>query len=266
MDVNAMSILLIEDVQEDRDLFAEYAKTRQDVNIVAMTDSSDEGIELVKQYTPEAIILDLELNFGSGTGSGVDFLNELEGLGLNYKPIIVVTTNTPSKIIHAIIRDHGVDFIFYKLQKGYSAEKVINFLFLVRAPAVANKPSQNQEIAHVSSLQRAKEEIPVNIINKELDAIGMDAKYSGRGYIVKALQLTLTNEYSSITLLINDVAANCKKAYTSVMRAIETAIRNTWYDNKEEAEMHYKGRVDRRKNHPTSTDFLQFYTDKLRQK
>ena len=50
-----------------------------------------------------------------GEGSGISFLEELQKLKLDFKPLIVVTTNVSSKIIYRRIRDLGVGF--YLLQE-----------------------------------------------------------------------------------------------------------------------------------------------------
>ena len=107
-----MSIILIEDDNFEVNSFKEYLRNEDDVKLVKTTSSSYEGIEYTKTYMPEGIILDLELH--KGEGSGMKFLEDLQMVELDLKPLIVVTTNVSSSIIYNHIRKLGADFIFYK--------------------------------------------------------------------------------------------------------------------------------------------------------
>ena len=71
-DSKPMTLLLLEDDKITTKEFESYLTTRTDVTLVAKTNSSHEALRLVKKYRPEAIIVDLELH--DGIGSGFDFL------------------------------------------------------------------------------------------------------------------------------------------------------------------------------------------------
>ena len=58
---NPMTILIIEDDAEECNRFKKCEKERDDIKIVAITDSDVEGLKYVKTKKPEGIILDLEL-------------------------------------------------------------------------------------------------------------------------------------------------------------------------------------------------------------
>ena len=67
-------------------------KTRNDIEIVAVTDSDVEGLRYVKALKPEGIILDIELNNSkSGNTDSLNFMTDLKDLKLNYEPIVIVT-------------------------------------------------------------------------------------------------------------------------------------------------------------------------------
>ena len=125
-----MKLLLIEDDSKECDVFREIEKTRNDIEFVGITDSDIDGLELVKSKLPEGIILDLELNKGTGNGNGFIFLDKIRNLKCNSK--IVVTTNVYSDSVYECLHNNGVDLIFYKKQANYSQENVINTLCLLR--------------------------------------------------------------------------------------------------------------------------------------
>lgn len=62
MENKPMKILIIEDDVKDCEAFIKCAKERNDIEIVAITDSDVEGLKLVKSKMSEGIVLDLELN------------------------------------------------------------------------------------------------------------------------------------------------------------------------------------------------------------
>lgn len=63
-----VNILLVEDDMQDCKIIKEYADTRDDVKLVKTANSSKEAIKDIKIYVPDAIILDIELNNGEGSG------------------------------------------------------------------------------------------------------------------------------------------------------------------------------------------------------
>ena len=115
-----MKLLLIEDDIKACDNFRKIANSMGDIEFVGITDSDIEGIKCVKENSPDAIILDLELNSGTGNGSGFEFLKELKKLKLPVNPKIVVTTNVYSDSVYDYLHSNKVDFIFYKKQAKYS--------------------------------------------------------------------------------------------------------------------------------------------------
>lgn len=66
MESKPMTLLIIEDDKKECNKFIKFAKSRDDVSIVKVTDSDIEGLRYFKARQPEGIILDLELNNGVG--------------------------------------------------------------------------------------------------------------------------------------------------------------------------------------------------------
>jgi len=102
-----VNILLVEDDMRDCKIIKEYADTRDDVKLVKIANSSKEAIKDIKTYVPDAIILDIELN--NGEGSGLQVLEQIKELDLDIKPVIVITTNISSKTVYAYAHSNGAD-------------------------------------------------------------------------------------------------------------------------------------------------------------
>ena len=106
-----MKILLIEDDTAECEIYIDIAKRRKDIEFISITNSSIKAIDDYKCYKPEAIILDLELN--DGEGSGFDFLENLNKLNIKKLPKMVVTTNVQSDIVYDFCHKNNIDFVFY---------------------------------------------------------------------------------------------------------------------------------------------------------
>ena len=124
-----INILLVEDDIQDCKIIKEYADTRDDVKLVKIANSSKEAIKDIKTYVPDAIILDIELN--NGEGSGLQVLEQIKELDLDIKPVIVITTNISSKTVYAYAHSNGADLIFHKLKDDYSTELIIENILLL---------------------------------------------------------------------------------------------------------------------------------------
>lgn len=256
--VKPMQILLIEDDDCAVTEFKEYTNQREDVKLVKFTNSSCEGIEFVKKYMPEGIVLDLELH--NGQGSGLDFLEEMKNLKLDFKPLIVVTTNVSSNIVYTHIHRLGVDFIFYKKQADYSPELVINSMVSLRDTLYSNKTNATTTETQIEHEERIKERI-----NAELDLIGISNHLKGRQYLFDAILYLLEGNKEDKETVFNHIANLYKVGNSSVGRAMQTAINRAWRTSPtDELEVHYKARINYHTGVPSPTEFIYYYEKKIR--
>ena len=196
MESNPMKILIIEDDINDCNKFINCVKSRDDIEIVAITDSDIEGLKYVKTKNPEGIILDLELNNSTnGSTDSLGFLDELKHLKLKYEPIVIVTTHVNSKRTYQILHRKGVDLILYKDHPSYSANLVLNhFINLRQVPIEVSSPS-------VEELLKDKRTKISDCINRELDLIGVTGNLKGRKYIHDAILYLVENEDTDINIV-----------------------------------------------------------------
>ena len=259
-----MPILLIEDNEVEVNEFKNYIEGRTDAKLVKSTNSSYEGIEYTKMYIPEGIILDLELH--QGEGSGIEFLEELQKIKLDFKPLIVVTTNVSSKIIYRRIRELGVDFIYYKKQSDYSPEMVINSMTSLRESLYSAK----QEITNCKATTETPKEHENRIKGKitvELDLVGIPHHLVGRKYIEEAILFLIQNENDDDgETVFNHLANELKVCNSSISRAMQTAINNAWRNTSiDDLIVHYKARINYETGVPTPTEFIYYYKDKIKE-
>lgn len=259
MEFKPMKILIIEDDINDCNSFKKCAANRNDIEIVAMTDSDLEGLKLVKSKRPEGIVLDLELN-NSATGSidSLEFLVNLKKLNLNYEPIVIVTTHVNSKRTYEILHRNGVDLILYKDNPKYSSEHVLNNFINLRNADIDYKETSIEEI-----IQNEEDKIS-NIINDELELIGVTAKLKGREYIHDAI-LYLVQDDSNKINVIQYLVNKYKKSGTTITNGIQNAIIHAWRVTPvEDLEKYYTARINYETGIPTPMEFIYYYVNKIK--
>jgi len=252
-----MTILLIEDDENEVNNIKNYIETRKEAKLVKFTNSSYEGIELVKKYMPEGVILDLELH--NGEGSGLNFLEELKKVELDFKPLIVVTTNVYSEIVYSHIRTLGADFILYKKQKDYSPEIILNTMIPLRSTIIKSKNIETTETP-MEYEERIKEKI-----NIELDLVGIPNHLKGRKYLFEAILYLIQNENEEEDSAFRYLINKYKLAESTPGRAMQTAINNAWKRTPiDELLVHYKNRINYKTGVPNPTEFTYYYRDKIK--
>ena len=258
MSNNPMKILIIEDDVQDCNAFIKCAKDRDDIEIVAITDSDIEGIQYVKVKHPEGIVLDLELNNGSsGNADSFQFLNKLKELHLNYEPIVIVTTHINSKRTYEVLHRKGVELILYKDQPRYSANHVFNNFILLRNVNPTNSESIIEKIED-------DEEKVINLIDAEMDLIGIPEKMVGRSYIREAIIYLIENEGNDDINVIPYLTKKFKKSATAITNGMQNAINYAWrISPTEDLEKYYTARINYVTGVPTPMEFLYFYSKKI---
>ena len=255
----AMKVLLIEDDEIECAMYKELIESKDNIKLVAITNSSTEAIKHVNNYKPDGIILDLELN--NGEGSGFDFIENLKKQKLDKYPKIVVTTNIYSDSVYNFLHKNKIDFIFYKNQVTYSRENVLNTLLLLKAYEKPNKmidfklESDKNEVDKLSDL-----------INKELDLIGVGTHLKGRKYLYDAIYFIIKNDGNEDNIsVIQFLVGKYKRSNSTISRAMQNAILHAWrISSLEDLSALYTARINYETGVPTPTEFIYYYADKIK--
>lgn len=259
MENKPMKLLLIEDDSIECNIYKEISKTRKDIEFVAITGSDIEGLKYVKEFMPEGIILDLELNKGNGTGTGFDFLTNLKKLNLPTMPKIIVTTNICSDSVYEFLHQSGVEFIFYKKQNNYSQENVINTILLLRG-------YKNKITVQTQAVKEENKNVISEKINKELDLIGISTHLQGRKYLHDSILYIIENENSNHKItVIQHLVSKYKKSNSTISRAMQNAILHAWRISPlEDLNTYYTAKINYETGIPTPTEFIYYYADKIK--
>lgn len=254
-----MKILIVEDDINDCNNFINCIKKRDDFELVGVTDSDIDALKYVKLKHPEGIVLDLELNNSkSGNTDSLEFLSNLKKLNLNYEPIVIVTTHVYSKRTYEILHREGVDLILYKDHPKYSCDNVLNNFLKFR------DVSLNTENKSIAEEIEDNESRISDLINHELDLIGVTTKLKGRKYIHDAIIYLIQNENSNINV-IQYLTKIYKKSGTTITNGIQNAIIHAWRVSPiEDLETYYTAKVNYETGVPTPMEFIYYYVEKIK--
>lgn len=254
-----LTILLVEDGIEECKRFSKYADLTDELSIVAVTDSSLQALQLLKEYLPDAVILELELN--RGQGNGLSFLQEMQEVPLPFHPYILITTNNSSKITYDHARQLGADFIMSKHQEDYSEKNALELLRMLKNTIQDTRKERYPESVSVESNDQYQKRLSRRI-QRELDQIGISPKVMGYRYLTDAIFLVLTGQNSN---LCSTIGQKFHKTDSSVERAMQNAINKAWRTSDiDELLKHYTAKIRSEKGVPTLTEFIYHYAHKLR--
>ena len=254
-----LSVLLVEDDMNTCNEIARNMDELEDVDLVGITDNSCKAIDYIKDFLPDAVILDLELH--QGGGNGLVFLQELKRMDLPVCPFVLITTNNTSLITHEFARQSGADFIMAKHQTDYSEKKAVEFLRMMKSVILGRTGSA--EAGHnttESPTQKAKRII--RKISLELDYVGISPKAIGYKYLIDAIQLVTNKPEKNLCTIIG---VQYGKTDSSVERAMQNAINKAWRTTDiDDLANHYTARICSDKGVPTITELIYYYANKIK--
>ena len=256
-----INLLVVEDDENICLEYEEHCKDIDDVFLIGTSGDSDEALNITKEFLPNAVVLDLELIYGKG--SGMDYLLKLDKLHLQKLPYILVVTNNLSKMTHAVCRNLGADFIMLKSQSDYSIPTVVNMLrSVINSIPDFNIPGETCSPTIKKRIEDDYNKRLVQNICTELDIIGISARYKGRNYLRDAIEMICHREQ---TYICNEIAKKYQKTSSSVERAMQNSIDRAWKKTDiATLEEHYKAYINPRKGVPTLTEFIYYYADKVK--
>lgn len=233
-----MKLILIEDEKKEQDKFKKLAEKMNDVTFVKITNSTEEGIKCLKENDIDGVILDLELN--SGTGNGFEFLEKLKITKLSKIPKIVVTTNVYSDSVYDYLHQNKVDFIYTN--------------------------TASTDIKEIEEEKAKQEKLIAEKVNYELDLIGIASHLQGRKYLFDAITYLLSEEGENSQISINQYLLSKHKRPTSTInRAMQNAIVRAWRVTAiEDLEKLYTAHINYNTGVPTPVEFIYYYVDKIK--
>lgn len=255
-----LEILLIEDDPVACEEIAEQIYDSEDMLLIGVTNNSHKAVEHIRDGLPDAVILDLELHHGGG--SGLDVLREVQALPLPKRPYILITTNNTSVMTYQIARALGADFIMSKHQNGYTTKGVLDFLRITSSVIKSTRRVSGDIKKNTTETPEQYNRRMTRQIMNELNHVGINPKSVGYTYLIDAIAIMIKEPVQNICTII---ATKRKKSEASVERAMQNAINRAWKtSDTEDLLQYYTARVSSSRGNPTITEFICYYANKLR--
>lgn len=250
-----LDVLIVEDDENDCKALLEAINANPDkLCPVGVSKSSNDALAFIQNHRPHAVILDLELQEGSG--DGMELLDKLRSKLVYPKPYIAVNTYNSSKVTRDTARKLGADYIFVKWQKGYTPKMVINQLLLVMPEILGSDEEPSATLTEKQIENRMRD-----FVQEEFNKLGVSVKNIGYGYLVDAVILAARGENQNWGKIIGDKIG---KEENSIKHAMQYAINNTW-DNADinNLQKYYTAPMRKDKYVPTTNEFVFYYKQRL---
>lgn len=254
-----LTILLVEDDPEICREIEQYTADLEDTVLVDVVNDSTRAEHILREKLPDALILDLELHRGGG--SGLTLLQALRRQPPAKLPYILVTTNNSSQLTYEAVRQLGADYIIYKHQEGYRSKDAVDFLRSLR-DIIHNTPAPSPQPSVRAETPDQEEKRILRRIIEEFSNVGISPKATGYQYLMDAVLIVIKSPKRNLSTIIGEKYG---KTESSVERAMQNAIIKAWRITPiEDLLRHYTARISSDKGIPTITEFIYFYANKLR--
>ena len=252
---NKLKVLIVEDDENDSKALAAEVNAHPDKLCLAnVLKSASDAFDFIRDQKPDAVILDLELQGGSG--DGMDLLDKLRSIVLCPRPYVVINTRSASKVTRNTLKTMGADYEFAKWQQGYSPKMVINHLLLVMPEILGSEgepPAQR-------SARRLESEMR-KFVQDRFNELGVSVKNKGYDYLVEAVILATNGETQNWGKIIGE---KINQTGDAVMHAMQYAIDKTWKNGDiNNLQKYYTAPVHKDKGAPTAYEFVYYYKQKL---
>ncbi|MFI3260638.1 MAG: sporulation initiation factor Spo0A C-terminal domain-containing protein [bacterium] len=258
-----MNILILEDDEKEVKKFTSCIASRDEINLISTTNSLEDALHIIKNNFIEGIVVDIELNKGLG-GSGLDFLKELQNLDIDFKPILIVTTNNEADTVYNACKSLGVDMLFHKSKEDYEPTFVLN-QFITLRPFIKRNTKQNIKSKLETEIERQKR--ISEYIEEEMNLIGLPPHLKGSKYIKEAIEYLINNQNHEENYYTAYLEEKYRIRKGSISTSMQDSINNAWRNTPEEDILeHFKANISYSKGTPLPAQFIHYYVEKIQRR
>lgn len=251
------TFIVVEDEEYICDQYRLQVEDHESLYLIGTTNNAPDAVDMVREYTPDAVVLDIELN--QGNGDGFTFLDDIKETCVGKKPLIIVVTNLISSLIHSRIHEKGGDYIITKSKPDYSVEMVLNTIDSLVAVDSLDK-SRQTELAKIMAKQeysmRLKKKIAV-----EMEKLGMKPSLKGARYLKDAIEMNVEQRRENTKA---ELSTKYSVTVDSIEKAMRHAIEVTWNNDPAILLFNYTARIDPKRGSPSPSEFVFYYVDKIK--
>ena len=245
--------ILIADASEDfRSVLVEALRLEEGLDVVAQTGDGLEAIQLIREWKPDVLVMDLVL----GRADGFDVLDSVRGIPRS--TLILSSFARARGCMADQVANRGGDYYMMKPCRISSVVERIRLL--------ASKPwDEEGPDGEMTAMARQNLESSVTSIIHE---IGVPAHIKGYQYLREAIMMTVQDMdvINAVTkVLYPDVARKYGTTSSRVERAIRHAIEVAWDRGDVDILNSYFGyTIHNGRGKPTNSEFIAMISDKFR--
>jgi len=262
--IDEISILIADDNIEFGDLLNEHISKESDINVVGVARDGIKAVEMIKQLSPDIVILDIIMPNLDGIG----VLERMQKLQLEKKPLFIILSAIGQDIFvqraiilgaeYYIVKPFDIDILISRIRQIHkdNSRSALLYTKMFSKSMLPNFRQKEQEI-----------DLELEVTNLIHD-VGIPPHMTGYQYIREAILQTVNNTklFSSITkVLYPEVAKKFSTSPQKVERAIRNAIECAWVrGNQDSIDSMFGYTVNYSKGKPTNSEFIAMMADKLR--
>ena len=261
-----ISVLIADDNQDFSYTLANCINEQEDMQIIGMAKDGKEAIDIIKNVTPDIVLLDVIMPHLDGIG----VLEELNEMEIKLRPTCIMLSAVGQDKItqravalgaeYYIVKPFDIDVLIKRIRniKNYKPTQSNNFIIKEEKQSYITIPEE--ELYKENNL----EALVTNIIHE----VGVPAHIKGYQYLREAIMMVVNDieVINQITKsLYPQIAHKFKTTPSRVERAIRHAIEVAWGRGQEEAVENIFGyTISASKGKPTNSEFIAMIADKLR--
>lgn len=254
MQVNRISICLVDDNPELLSMMEDYFETQQDIEVIGTASNGKTCLEMLEVMEPDVLILDIIMPHVDGLA----VLNRLRSMDLAKMPqVIMLTAFGQEEVMKKAVEFGASYFILKPFDMDHLADQIRT---VTTDSEYKTKPKKAKKVNQTQNLEASI----TNIIHE----IGVPAHIKGYMYLREAITMVYhdINILGSITkTLYPKIASKYNTTASRVERAIRHAIEVAWSrGNIDSISALFGYTINVSKAKPTNSEFIAMVADRLR--
>lgn len=259
---NKIKLLIADSNHELLSQMKSFFDNKADIDLVAYASDGIDAREKIRQYRPDAVLMDIVLPQLDGIG----LLKAINTLPRIHRPVVIVTSGAKREHVTNLCMQLGAEYFMIKPCDNETIYERIRMLCLPRlSPTALHQAEFTDKHAE---LDRPSDRAIELSVTKTIHSVGVPANIKGYQYLRDAIIMSIkdTELINAVTKqLYPKVADRHNTSPSRVERAIRHAIEVACIrGNEEELYKLFGYTVSNNKGKPTNSEFIAMIADKLR--
>lgn len=255
-----ISVLIADDNKSFVKEIQNYLQTQADMSIVGVAYDGNEAYEMIRETTPDIVLLDMIMPNLDGLG----VLRKLNATLVDRRPCIIMHSIAGNERNMQLATDMGADYFLLKPQTPeYIAEVIRDFSNAVLPVTFINNISETTSVVEPKEITDLE-----TIVTKTIHELGIPAHIKGYQYIRTAIMMVVDN-MDLLNYITKALYPSIAKKYSTTSSRVERAIRHSievaWSrGDPDKLEEVFGYTVQNGKGKPTNSEFIAMVADKIR--